>query len=61
MRQIDCYDYDNDGSHDYIGGTNTTLRQLIEMKQNGVRQLMHLMLIILGAVEVKIKPMSAIW
>lgn len=33
--RIDCYDYDNDGSHDYIGGTNTTLRQLIDMKQNG--------------------------
>lgn len=33
--RIDCYDYDDDGSHDFIGSTNATMRQLLEMKQSG--------------------------
>lgn len=37
MSQIDCYDHDDDGSHDLIGIANTSLRQLIEIKQSGVR------------------------
>ena len=36
-QQIDCYDYDDDGSHDFIGSTNASMRQLIETKQSGVR------------------------
>ena len=35
--QIDCFDYDDDGSHDFIGSNSATLRQLLQTKQTGVR------------------------
>ncbi|EDO39500.1 predicted protein [Nematostella vectensis] len=33
--RIDCHDYDGDGSHDLIGIANTSLRQLLELRQSG--------------------------
>lgn len=42
--QIDCFDYDDDGTHDFIGGTNATLRQLLETKQTGVRSVTGVMI-----------------
>ena len=36
-QQIDCFDYDNDGSHDFIGTFSTTVNQMIKAVDNQVR------------------------
>ncbi|XP_064641823.1 copine-3-like isoform X2 [Lineus longissimus] len=31
--QVNCYDYDSDGSHDFIGGFNTTVNEMLEAQK----------------------------
>jgi hypothetical protein len=40
--QIECYDWDKDGSHDFIGAADTSLRQLIDCPRLQVRLLSFL-------------------
>lgn len=40
--QIDCYDHDDDGAHDFIGGFTTTLEEMMKPTSAKVKVLNYI-------------------